>query len=406
MIKKVFITGLGVVGPFGVGKEGFWKGISEGRNFLRPITRYDFNRIGGEVPRFSISEITGDSRMARLPLISQYALASAVEAVSDAGIRIKDIDQERMGISFGTCRGATAATERICTSIIEKGKKAVDPILFQQTVFNAPASVISIFYGIKGPSFAFPMGLAAGGFALISAVNQIRNGGIDCVLAIAADELSKVSHEAYGHLGVLSPNDDHEEGMRPFDKTRNGVVLSEGAVTLVLESEELARKRGVRGYAEVLGYGIANDAYRIADNNPDGSGLCSSIQEAFTDSKVDVSDTDYVVAISNSNKRVDALESRATKTVFGKRTMDIHVSSIKSSIGETAGPGALFNVAAGVLAMDSGIVPPTINYKYPDPDCDLFVVPNKAARKRVDTVLTSSFSWGGIYNSIVVRKPT
>lgn len=404
MNRRPVITGIGMVGPFGTDSENFWRSIVLGKNLLRPVTRYEFSRLAGEVPDFSLKKFVKDPRLARSSLVSQYALASAVSAVSDAGIELKKMVSEKIAVIFGTCNGPCLATEKNYASLIEKGKKSVDPLLFPESVFNAPAGLISIFLGIKGPCIALPLGPAAGGYAMITAINYLANYDMDCALVVASDELSKVAHEALSYLRVISPGDGNEEGMRPFDRTRNGLVLSEGSVAMVLETEAGAKQRGARVYGEVIGGGMASDGYRIADNNPDGSGLCLSMKNAMTEARITPDNIDYIVALALSIKKIDAMETRAIKTAFGKRAYNIPVSSIKSSIGETLGPGPLFNIAAGLSAIRDKVIPPTINYRFPDEECDLDVVPNFARKTDVNTILANSFSWGGIYSSIVVRR--
>lgn len=404
MNNRIVVTGIGMVGPFGAGNVDFWQGITSGKGFLSPVTRYRFPRLAGEVPHFSLKEFVKDPRLNRLPSVSQYALASVVSAISDAGIELKKIAPEKIAIIFGTGNGPSHAVEKICTSLIEMGKRAADPLLFQESVFNAPASLISIFFGIKGPCLAIPQGQAAGGYAISTAINYLLSHDIDCALIVASDELSQAFHEAFSYLGVISPTDNNEEGMRPFDRTRNGCVLSEGAVAMVLETDKRAIQRGARIYGEIAGFGMASDGYRVADNNPDGSGLYRSMNNAMAQAQICPDSIDYLVASAMSIKKTDVMEIRAIKMALGKEAYNIPVSSIKSSIGETRGPGGLFNVAAAIFAIRDGIVPPTINYRFHDDECDLDVVPNHARRMEVNTVLSNSFSWGGIYNSIVVRR--
>lgn len=404
MNKRIVVTGIGIVGPFGIGNDCFWQGVTGGGDFFHPATRYESPGLAGEVPDFSLKEFVKDPKLMRLPLISQYAIASAISAILDAGVEFKKMETEKIAVIFGTCNGPSRATERICTSLIERGKKSVDPLLFQESVFNAPASLISIFFGIKGPCLALPLGLAAGGYAMATAISYLLNYEIDCALVVASDGLSEAAHKAFSYLRVISPDDGGKEGMRPFDKTRNGVVLSEGAVTMVLETSTSALERGAKIYGEVLGCGLAGDGYRIADNNPDGSGLYRAMKNAISQAMISPDNIDYIVALSLSIKKIDAMETRAIKRIFGKRAYNIPVSSIKSSIGETLGPGALFNVAAGLFAIREGIIPPTINYRFLDEECDLDIVPNHARKMEVNTVLTNSFSWGGIYNSVIVRR--
>lgn len=403
MNKRIVITGIGMIGPFGIGNDNFWQGITNGKNFLHPVTKYKFSRLAGEVPNFLIKDFVKDPKFARLPLVSQYALVSSILAVSDSGIEIKKMDSTKIAVIFGTSNGPSLATEKICDSIIEKGKNSVEPLLFQESVFNAPASLISIFFGIKGPCLALPMGPASGSYAFSTAMNYLNSLGVDCAIAVASDELSKAVHEAFSYLKIISPDDNKEEGMRPFDKTRNGSVLSEGAVAMVIETDFSAAQRDAKIYGEIVGYGMTSDGYKIADNNPDGSGLAMAIKDAMAQASINPDDIDYIVALSQSMKKIDVMETRAIKMALSHIAYDIPISSIKSSIGETLGPSALFNIAAGLFAIRDWILPPTINYKFPDEECDLDVVPNCAREKKINTVLSNSFSWGGIYNSVIVR---
>lgn len=404
MNKRVVITGIGMVGPFGAGICPFWTSITEGQGVLRPITRYPFPGLGGEVPDFSLGDFIEDRNLARLPRISQYAVASAVQAVSDAGFEWKKVDQERIAIMFGTSNGPSFVTEKIYSSILTEGKKHIDPLFFRESVFNAPAGIISILLGIKGPCVAMAQGLAGGGYAFTAAFNYIVNHDIDVVLAVGSDELTQAVHEAYSFLGILSKTNTDQEGMRPFDRTRNGMVLAEGAVTIILEREAHAVQRGARIYGEVVGCGMASDGYRVADNDSDGRGLSLSMKNAVTSAGIDDETIDYIAASAMSDKRTDAMEIKAIKRVFGERAHHIPISSIQSSIGHTMGPSSLFNIVAGLLTIKNGIVPPTINYRFFDKECDLDVVPNQARQVSVETVMANSYSWGGLYTSIIVGK--
>lgn len=402
--NRIVITGMGMVGPFGVGIERFRQTLIEGENCLTPASKYDFLRTGGEVKGFSLKSFAKDARLAKLPLLSQYALASAVMAVADASIEFRRVGAEKSVVVFGTCNGPSLATEKICSSLVKAGGKSVDPLAFQESVFNAPASLVSIYYGIKGPSITMPMGPASGSYALSAAINQLNLYNMDCAIVVASDELSKTTYDAFAHLRVTSPNDGREEGMRPFDRKRNGCVLSEGAVALILETESAARKRGAAIYGEIAGDGMASDGYGVADNNPNGTGICKSLNNALNRAHVSVSDIDYIAALSLSSQKLDTAETKGIKAAMGKKAYGIPVSSIKSFLGETLGAGGLFNIAAGIFAIRDGIVPPTINYEHPDEECDLDYVPNHARQMKINTVVSNSFSWGGIYHSTVLRK--
>jgi len=324
-------------------------------------------------------------------------------AVADAGIDLKKINHEKAAVVFGTSNGPCFVTEKIYTSILLESKKAVNPLLFQESVFNAPAGIISILFGIKGPCIALPLGMVSGGYSIVTAINYLVNYGIDCVIVVASDELTHTSHKAYSHLNILSKDND-AACMKPFDKTRNGTVLSEGSGALILETDTHAIGRGAKIYGEIAGYSMTSDGYGVADNNPDGSGLCQAMGNALNQGHLGPDAIDYIVASALSIQKIDLMEVRAIKKAFGERAYHIPVSSIKSSIGETQGPDALFNIAAGAFAIRDGIVPPTINYGAYDDECDLDIVPNCARKMQVNTILANAFSWGGMYSSTIIKR--
>jgi 3-oxoacyl-[acyl-carrier-protein] synthase II len=404
MNKRILITGIGMIGPFGTENEKFWKGLIEGKSFIRSVNKYNYPRLAGEIPDFNIKSFVKDSKYSRLSNVTQYSLASTILAVSDAAIGFKKISSDKIGIILGTASGPGLTTERICDSLIEEGKASVKPILFQEAVFNAPVSLISIFYGIKGPCIALPMGHASGVYSINAAMNYFNSYDLDCILVIASDEICKSVHEAYDYLKVLSPNDNQGEGIKPFDRKANGTVLSEGSVAIILETETSALKREAKVYAEIAGCAMSSDAYKIADNNPDGSGLCRAIKNAMQQAEISAENIDYIAASASGIKNLDMLEIKAIEKVFGEKAASILVSSIKGSIGETKGPGGLFNIAAGVFAIRDGIIPPTLNYNHPYYDYNLDIVSGSARNREVNTVISNAISWGGIYSSAVIRR--
>jgi 3-oxoacyl-[acyl-carrier-protein] synthase II len=408
MNNRVVITGIATISPFGVGNEIFWKNLIQGKSALRKITRFDTtkfkSKMAGEVLDFKIEDFIKNPRWYRIPRISQFALVSANLAISDAKLNIRKEDPSRIGIFFGTCNGPSYSTEQVYQALIEKGPAGVNPILFQETVFNAPVSNISILLGIKGPCIALPIGQASGSYAISIALNYLRNQKIDCAIVGAADEHTKIVHESFSYLKVLSPSDGGEEGSRPFDKTRNGVVLSEGSVFLILESLEHAQQRNVHIYGEIIGDGMTSDAYKPADNDPTGKGIALAMKKAINKANISPSQIDYIVSFALSRKKEDKLETKAIKNVFKHYAYQLPISSIKGAIGETTGPSGLFNIITALFAIRNKIIPPTINYQNPDPECDLDYVPNIPKEKNLNTVLVNAFSWGGIYSSLIVRR--
>ncbi|OPY03368.1 MAG: 3-oxoacyl-(acyl-carrier-protein) synthase 2 [Syntrophorhabdus sp. PtaB.Bin184] len=404
MKERISVSGIGMIGPFGTGKETYWQGVVEGRSFLGPVTRYDVKGLAGEVKDFSISNHFKDRRATRLPLITQYALVATMEAIRDARLDMNRCKSDSIAMAYGTGNGSSEAVAKICRNLLATGQKSVDPLLFQESVFNAPASFISIHFGMKGPCVTLPMGMTAGHYALAVALNLLKDPAVSLVLVVSSDQVDKSVHEGLGHLRVLSSNGREEEGSRPFDKTRNGLVFSEGAVALVVERASDARERGARIYGEIAGNAVSHDAYRVADNNPDGRGMSEAMKRALADAGVGADAIGCVIAAAHSSRRNDIMETRGIKTALGSRARSIPVTSIKSSIGETFGPGGLFNVATAFLALRDGVVPPTINYRYPDPECDLDIVANRARVTSLDTVMCNSFNWCGMYGSTIVRR--
>lgn len=404
MKDHICITGMGVLGPFGSGKKAFKEGITSGQSFLKPVENYKFERLAGVVPDFQLKQYIKDRRALKYASVTQYALAAAKMAVDDSGLDIETLDSERIAVILATDTGGINITETICNTIIEKGYKSVNPILFQQSVFNAPASLLSIIWGLKGPCITLPMGFSAGGAAIDMAVNCFLNHDIDYALVIASDEIGEVIHRAYDHLKLLSPNDNRAEGMRPFDADRNGFVLSEGAAALVLEKESMVLGRQHPAYGYIAGCSTVSDGYRPADVDPEGAGISLAMKNALSLAEVEPEAIDLIVAMAPSDRKVDKMEAGAIRKVFEGNSGYVPVTSIKSSIGESFSSSGLFNLCAGLLAMEDGMIPPTLNYNTPDPDIALDIVANQARKKNVKTVLSNTFSWGGIYNTIVARS--
>jgi len=408
MNNKVVITGIGIISPFGVGNEIFWKSLIQGKSALRKITRFDTtsfkSKMAGEVLNFKIEDFVKNPRLHRIPRISQFTIVAANLAIADAKFDVKKEDMTKTGIFFGTCNGPSYSTERIYQSLLEKGPSGVDPLLFQETVFNAPVSNLSILLGIKGPCIAFPLGPASGSYALHLALNHLHSGRIDCAIVGASDEHTKVVHKAFGYLNVLSPDDGGEEKARPFDKNRNGGVLSEGSCFIILETLEHALQRGGFIYGEIIGDGMSSDAYKIADNEPKGLGVALAMNQAINKAQVEYSAIDYIVALAYGGRNVDKLETIAIKEIFKDYVFQLPITSIKGAIGESTGPGGLFNLATALFAIRDRVIPSTINWQEQDSDYDLDYVPNVARKKEITTAMVNAFSWGGIYSSIIVRR--
>lgn len=399
---KAVVTGIGLIGAFGQGPEAFWETVLGQKPALGPVTQYPFDRLAGEIRDFHITKYTRDRRVLRSSRIAQMAIAAAQMALEDAKIDLKAINTEKFAVFFGTDNGASKISEAVCRKIIEKGHRYVDPILFQHSVFNSPASLLSILWSIKGPCVTLPMGIASGGAGLSMATNYLYTYDYEYALVIAADEMSEVAHRAYDHLRLLSPNNEHPEGMRPFDQDCNGFVVSEGAAAFIIEKTSNTEKRCGRIHAELAGLGMAGSGSNGIDGGDEGVAL--AMTNALQAAGVAPDKIDLIIGMANSIKEVDSMEMRGIVKALSRCAEKIPVTSIKSSIGESFSPSALFNLAVCILSMKFGVIPPTLNCVKVNNECNLDVVRNTPRRGKVGMALANSYSWGGLCHSILVRN--
>jgi len=406
MVNRVVVTGLGVISPIGIGKEAFLKNLKEGKSGIKEIIRFDTSkyksRLGGEVTDFNPKDYINPMKIRRMDRDSQIAVASAVLALKDANLEISSENSSVSGVILGSGFTGLETTEAFHRGLIEHGPSGVNPMLFPNTVPNAPAGHISIELGITGPNSTITQKGATGEGAIGYAYSLLKHDKAKVILTGGVDELSWILFHAYSHLGILSPleNEDYSEGSRPFDKRRNGMVLGEGGGILGLETIEHAQKRGAKIYAEVIGYGMSSSNPGISDYDSDPKGMVRSMELALEDAKISEEEIDYISAAANSTPVLDESETEAIKKVFGKNVL---VSSLSSSIGYFNASGGLKAISA-CLAMENGFIPPTINYQEKDLSCDLDYVPNKAREKRVEAVLINGFADGGSNASLILRR--
>ncbi len=405
-MNRVVVTGLGVISPIGIGKETFLKSLREGKLGIKEITRFDTSKyrshLGGEVTDFNPKDYINPMKIRRMDRDSQIAVVAAVLALKDANLEITSGNSSGCGVILGSGFTGLETTEAFHKGLIEHGPSGVNPMLFPNTVPNAPAGHISIELGITGPNSTITQKGATGEGAIGYAHNLLKHNKAKVILTGGVDELSWILFHAYSHLGILSPleNEDYPEGSRPFDKRRNGMVLGEGGGILVLEAIEHAQKRGARIYAEVMGYGMNSSNPGISDYDEDSEGMARSMELALEDAKISKEEISYISAAANSTPILDRSETEAIKRVFGK---DIPVSSLSSSIGYFNASGGLKAISV-CLAMENGFIPPTINYQKKDPSCDLDYVPNEAREKKVEAVLINGFADGGSNASLILRR--
>jgi 3-oxoacyl-[acyl-carrier-protein] synthase II len=426
-MRRVVVTGLGVVAPNGIGRDAFWSACVNGRSGIGPIRCFDASqhpvRIAGEVPDFDVTPYVPSAQRKSLKIMgraARFGVAAATMAVNDAGVEMDHEDPERVGVVMGTglvpidlpeiaplVTKACDENGHVCPERIGKmGSESLFPLWLLKYLPNMTAAHISMAHNAQGPNNTVVTACAAGTQAVGEGFRLIARDDADLVLAGGADSrLDPMLLIAYTGLGALSPSKRRpEEVSRPFDRDRDGFVLGEGAGVLMLEELEHAKKRGATIYAEVLGLGSSFDAYAVTKPDPTSGGAVRSIRWALREARVDPADVDYINAHGTSTRLNDLMETTAVKRVFNGTAQEIQVSSIKSMIGHLIGAAGAVEAAAMALTLRDGVLPPTINLTEPDPECDLDYVPNCAREVPVRTAVSTSFGFGGQNAALVMRR--
>jgi 3-oxoacyl-(acyl-carrier-protein) synthase len=398
MNDRICITGIGVVSPIGIGKEEFLSSLKTGRSGIDEIKEFDtsFSRSkkGGMVRSFHPKDFIPASKIRRLDRASQFAIAASKLALADAKFSVTQENSSRVGVVLGSGFCGLSSSEEFHRSQVLKGFLDLNPMLFPNTVPNAPSSYVSIELGIQGVNSTMVQSFCTAEAAIFFACDQLRKGKADLLLTGGVDELSEFLFRGFSELHLLSADQGHGEKSCPYDKMRNGLVLGEGAGLLLIESEEHARSRGVRIYGYILGYSLVGKS-----SEGDGSeDLARSIQMTLR-GKEDIP-IDYLSGAGNSSKVLDALEARGVQKNFPDRYRQIPVSSIKSMAGEAIASGGM-RMVANVLSMENGFIPPTINYLNPDPDCGLHYVVNQSLNQEIETILHLGISPENCFSSIL-----
>jgi len=409
--RRVVITGLGVIAPNGIGKEAFWGALTEGKSGIKRIERFDPSpfptQIAGEINGFNPASYIQPKHLKRMDRTAHLAVAAAKMAIQDAHLAIAEEDRERTGVVIGTTMAGLGWTlEEYDRVYLKKGPMRINTYSAITSFPDASASLISIELGIYGPSLSIATACSSSSDTIGYSCSFIRQGTVDMMITGGTD--APLFAPIFGSFCVLRAlsrrNDEPESASRPFDRERDGFILSEGAAVLVLEELTHALRRNAHIYAEILGFGVTCDAFHMAAPAPNGRQAARAIELALKDARIQPREIDYINAHGTSTRLNDKEETRVIKEVFGKYAYEIPISSTKSMIGHAiAGAGAT-ELVASILAIERGIIHPTINYEYPDPDCDLDYVPNKAYRREVVTVLKNSFGFGGKNSGIVIRK--
>jgi 3-oxoacyl-[acyl-carrier-protein] synthase II len=412
MQRRVVVTGLGMVSPLGIGKDANFEALKEGRSGIGPITRFDVTdypcKIAGELKDFNAADWVPRKDVKKMDLFILYALAAAELALRDAAYEVTPAEAERVGVFIGSGIGGLPSIERQHELLLKDGPRRVSPFFIIGLIVNMASGQVSIRYGAKGPNQASCTACATGTHAIGDAFSLIRRGDADVMIAGGTEGVvTPLCVGGFCAMRALSTrNDQPEKASRPFDKDRDGFVIGEGAGIVILEELEHATRRGARIYAEVAGYGLSGDAFHVSAPSEDGDGPIRVMQNALRDAGVDSSVVDYINAHGTSTPQGDVVESRAIKTVFGERTGSVAVSSTKSMTGHLLGGAGGLETAITALTVLHNVVPPTINYETPDPECDLDCVPNESRKLTVNYALNNSFGFGGTNAALLLKKHT
>ncbi len=409
-MRRVVVTGLGITSPLGTGLEKNWDALINGRSGIASITRFDTSdcpvKFAGEVTDFPAEEYFNKKEARKMDLFIHYALGSAAMALADSGLEINADNAERVGVVVGSGMGGLPAIEKYHDAFSKGGYRKVSPFFIPMTIINLAAGQISIKCGAKGPNIAPVSACASGTHAIGDAFRMIQRGDADAVLAGGTE--STVCSLGIGGFAVMKAlstrNDDPQAASRPFDKNRDGFVMGEGSGIVVLEEYEDAKKRGAKIYGEVIGYGLTGDAYHLTAPAPGGEGAARCMQMALDTAGVNPEDVDYINAHGTSTPFNDLYETMAIKSVFGEHARQLMISSTKSMTGHLLGAAGGVEAAYSLLTMSRGVVPPTINYTEPDPECDLDYVPNEARQAEVKIALSNSLGFGGTNATLLFRK--
>jgi 3-oxoacyl-[acyl-carrier-protein] synthase II len=406
--RRVVVTGIGMISPLGIGNDENWKAMLEGRSGIDMITKFDAKdfacRIAGEVRGFEPEKWMEKKEVKKSDTFIHYAVAAAQMAVDDSGLDLPKCDGERVGAIIGSGIGGLPLIEEMHTKLIEKGPSRISPFFIPGLIVNLASGQISIRFGCKGPTSAPATACATGAHAIGDAFKIIQRDEAEIMFAGGSEAvISPLAIGGFAAMRAMSTrNDDPKHASRPWDAERDGFVMGEGAGILILEEREHALKRGARIYGEITGYGMASDAHHIT--SPDESGMSRAMVRALKDSKIDPTGIGYINAHGTSTPVGDKAESNAIKTVFGEHAYNLAISSTKSMTGHLLGAAGGLESAVAVLALKNGMLPPTINYEKPDPECDLDYVPNKARAKKVQHVLSNSFGFGGTNASLIFSE--
>ena len=407
--KRVVVTGLGAVTPIGNDVRTYWESLIAGKSGVAQITCFDASsfdcRIAAEVKNFNPEDHFDKKEVRRVERFGQFAIVSSRQAIADSGIKLDQVDRDKFGVIIGVGIGAIGLIEEQNIVLFQKGPGRVTPLLIPKMIPNMAAGMVAIDMGLKGPNSCTVTACASGTNAIGDAFRIIQRGEAVCMLTGGAEStITKLSLAGFDNMHAITRrNDAPEKASRPFDKNRDGFVMGEGSGILLIEELEHALRRGARIYCEIVGYGLSCDAYHVTAPDPTGDGAARAMLATVRDAGVPVTAVDYVNAHGTSTPLNDKMETDAIKKGFGDHAYKMAISSNKSMIGHLLGGAGGVEAIATALTIYEGIIPPTINYETPDPECDLDYVPNTARKAQVNIAISNSLGFGG-HNAVIALK--
>jgi len=409
--ERVFVTGMGVVTSLGEDIDTFWNNLTSGKSGISLVTHFDTEgyptKVGGEIKDFDVSKYMDPKEAKRNDRYTHFGLAAAKLAVQDSGIDFSTVDTDRVGVIVGSGIGGMDTIEQQARNLIEKGPRRVSAFMIPALISNIASGVIAIEYGLKGPNFGVVSACSTGSHSIGEAVRIIRSGDADIMVAGGSEAaITGLAFAGFCSMKAMSSsyNETPTIASRPFDLNRDGFVMGEGAGVLILETESSAKRRGAKIYAEVVGYGASNDAYHITAPTPDGYGLSLAIKNCLKSAGVNPEQVGYINAHGTSTKYNDSTETNCIKNVFGEQAYKVPVSSTKSMTGHLLGAAGAIEAIACIQAIQTSVIPPTINYETPDPECDLDYVPNQARESKIEYALSNNLGFGGHNTSLLFKK--